>query len=96
MGLVGGFLTPLLVGDPNAGAVPLLAYLGLLDLAFFAVAWRRGWTWLAAAAVALSFVWTGYLLTQPPDDALAGGRLRHPARARRLAGPAGRRAGSSA
>ena len=37
------------------------------------IAWRRGWTWLAAAAVALSFVWTGYLLTRPPDDALAAG-----------------------
>ena len=60
MGLVGGFLTPLLVGDPDAGAVPLLAYLALLDLALFAIAWRRGWTWLAAAAVLLSFVWTGY------------------------------------
>src|SRR6185436_872914 len=36
-------------------------------------AWRRGWTWLAAAAVLLSFVWSGYVLTKPPDDALAGG-----------------------
>ncbi|HYI64507.1 MAG TPA: DUF2339 domain-containing protein [Allosphingosinicella sp.] len=73
MGLVGGFLTPLLVGNSNAGAVPLLAYLALLDLALFAIAWRRGWTWLAAAAVALSFVWTGYLLTRPREDALAAG-----------------------
>lgn len=73
MGLIGGFLTPLLVGNANAGAVPLLAYLALLDLAVFVIAWRRGWTWLAAAAVALSFVWTGYLLTRPPADALAAG-----------------------
>lgn len=73
MGLVGGFLTPLLVGNPDAGAVPLLAYLALLDLALFAIAWRRGWTWLAAAAVGLSFLWTGWLLTQPPADALAAG-----------------------
>ena len=73
MGLTGGFLTPLLVGDPDAGAVPLVAYLGLLDLALFLIAWRRGWTWLAAAAVVLSFVWSGYLLAQPPDDALAAG-----------------------
>jgi uncharacterized membrane protein len=73
MGLVGGFLTPLLVGNPNAGAVPLLAYLALLDVAIFALAWRGGWTWLAAAATLLSFVWTGYLLSRPPDDALAAG-----------------------
>jgi len=73
MGLVGGFLTPLLVGDANSGAVPLLAYLMVLDLALFALAWRRGWTWLAAAATVLSFVWTGWLLGRPPDDALAAG-----------------------
>jgi uncharacterized membrane protein len=73
MGLIGGFLTPLLVGKPEAGAIPLLAYLTLLDIALFAIAWRRGWTWLAAAAVLLSFVWSGYLLTRPHDDALAGG-----------------------
>ncbi len=73
MGLTGGFLTPLLVGDPDAGAVPLLAYLALLNLAIFVIAWRRGWTWLAAAAVALSFVWSAYLLVQPPEDALAAG-----------------------
>ena len=73
MGLTGGFLTPLLVGDPDAGAVPLLAYLALLNLAIFLIAWRRGWTWLAAAAVALSFVWSAYLLVQPAEDALAAG-----------------------
>jgi len=73
MGLIGGFLTPMLVGKPSASAIPLLAYLTLLDLALFAMAWRRGWTWLAAAAVLLSFVWSGYVLTKPPADALAGG-----------------------
>jgi uncharacterized membrane protein len=73
MGLIGGFLTPLLVGNNDSGALPLLAYLALLDLALFAIAWRRGWTWLAAAAVLLSFLWTGFLLTRPPDDALAAG-----------------------
>lgn len=73
MGLIGGFLTPMLVGNPDAGAAPLLAYLALLDLAIFVIAWRRGWTWLAASAVALSFVWTAFLTTRPPDDALAAG-----------------------
>lgn len=73
MGLIGGFLTPLLVGDPDAGALPLLAYVALLDAALFAVAWRRGWGWLAIAAVLLSFAWTFYLLTGLPADAMAAG-----------------------
>ena len=38
MGLIGGFLTPILVGDPDAGALPLLFYIALLDAALFAVA----------------------------------------------------------
>lgn len=73
IGLVGGFLTPLLVGDPSAGALPVLAYLALLDIALFAVAWRRDWGWLAAAAVAGSFAWTGYFVLEAPSDALAAG-----------------------
>jgi uncharacterized membrane protein len=74
MGLTGGFLTPLLVGDPDSSPVPLLAYLALLNAALFGLAQRRGWGWLAAAAVALSFVWTAVLLIEPdPGDALAGG-----------------------
>ena len=74
MALVGGFLTPLLVGNLEAGALPLLAYLALLDIALFLLAWRRRWTWLAAAAVVLSFVWTGFLIAQPgPRDALHSG-----------------------
>jgi uncharacterized membrane protein len=73
MGTVGGFLTPWLVGDPESGALPILAYIALLNAAVFALAWRRGWTWLAAGAVALSFVWTGYLILRPLPDALAAG-----------------------
>jgi uncharacterized membrane protein len=73
MGLAGGFATPLLVGDPASGAVPLLGYLALLDIALFALASRRGWTWLAAGAVLLSLVWSGLLLGQPRGDALAAG-----------------------
>lgn len=74
MGLVGGFLTPLLVGRQSDSVAPLLAYLALLDLALFALAWRRGWTWLAAAATVLSFVWTFYIVTvRSPEDAVLGG-----------------------
>lgn len=73
MGMIGGFLTPLLVGDPEAGAVPLLVYLALLDAALFALAWRRGWGWLGVAAILLSFAWSGSLLFAPAEDAIAGG-----------------------
>jgi uncharacterized membrane protein len=41
LGLIGGFLTPALVGRPGASVVPLLAYLALLDLAIFLLARRR-------------------------------------------------------
>jgi uncharacterized membrane protein len=74
MGLAGGFATPLLVGDANAGAVPLLAYLALLDIALFAVASRRGWSWLVASGVLLSFGWTTFLIfAKPADNAAVGG-----------------------
>lgn len=73
LGLAGGFATPALVGDPSVSAVPLLIYVGLLDVALFALAQRRGWTWLALAATLLSFVWTGWTLAGPPHFAVAGG-----------------------
>lgn len=73
MGLVGGFLTPLLVGEKSDTAVPLLSYLALLDVALFVIAGRRGWGWLAAAASLLSFLWGGYVLFWDPQDAVFGG-----------------------
>lgn len=73
LGLIGGFLTPWLVGDAGAGALPLLAYIALLDIAVFAIAWRKGWGWLAGVAVLASFAWTGALLFGSPQDAVAAG-----------------------
>ncbi|HYJ81247.1 MAG TPA: DUF2339 domain-containing protein [Allosphingosinicella sp.] len=73
MGLVGGFVTPLLVGERSETAIPLLTYLALLDVALFTLAGRRGWTWLAAAAALLSFGWSAALLTWDAPDALAAG-----------------------
>jgi uncharacterized membrane protein len=73
MGLAGGFAIPYLVGDRSESAVPLLVYLALLDGALFTIAGRRGWTWLAAAATLVSFVWMLPLLFWAPADALAGG-----------------------
>ncbi|MFL6862530.1 MAG: DUF2339 domain-containing protein, partial [Allosphingosinicella sp.] len=73
MGLVGGFLTPLLVGEKSDSAIPLLTYLALLDVALLALAGRRGWTWLAATAALASFLWGGGLLFSTPFDAMAAG-----------------------
>lgn len=74
LGMIGGFLTPWLVGDPDAGAPPLLAYIALLNVAVFWIAWRRGWGWLAGVAVLASFAWTAVFLFRPsPEDAVAAG-----------------------
>lgn len=73
MGLAGGFLTPLLVGDPDADALTLLGYLALLDVAIFVIAWRKRWTWLAAAGVVLSFAWSLAVISGPAADALLAG-----------------------
>jgi len=74
MGLAGGFLTPLLVGSANDSVGPLLVYLGLLDLALFALAMRRGWWWLALGSVAASFVWSVTIVTlAPSESAVAAG-----------------------
>ena len=73
LGLIGGFLTPWLVGAPAVGALPLLAYLALLNVAVFAIAWHRKWGWLAGVAVLASFAWTAGLLFGPPDDAVMAG-----------------------
>lgn len=73
LGLIGGFATPLLVGDRAPGALILLACFALLDLAAFALAWRRGWSRIAGLAVLLSFAWSGWFLLGAPADAAAAG-----------------------
>jgi uncharacterized membrane protein len=73
MGLAGGFAIPYLVGDRSESAIPLLVYLALLDVALFGVAARRGWTWLAAAATLVSFLWMLPLLFWSAPNALAAG-----------------------
>src|SRR4029079_5481632 len=57
LGLVGGFLTPVLVstGQPNARL--LFAYLALLQAGLLAVSRRRGWAPLGALTLLAALAW---------------------------------------
>lgn len=70
MALIGGFAAPMVAGYDSGGIVPLLLYLGLLIGALFGLSVLRGWAWLAWAALAAGFGWTG-LLTLTLDRSAA-------------------------
>lgn len=63
LGLLGGFLTPVLIGSNVDNPVALFSYITLLDLGLFAVIWHRRWhhlTLLAAVAtLAIQMGWWG-------------------------------------
>jgi uncharacterized membrane protein len=58
LGLVGAFITPLLIstGPPNYWA--LYIYIAVVTAAAFMLARMRMWLWLAVTAVAFGFFWT--------------------------------------
>jgi uncharacterized membrane protein len=58
LGLVGAYLAPLLVATTAPNYWALTLYLAVVTAASFALARARLWRWLAAAAVALSVLWT--------------------------------------
>ncbi len=72
-GLIGGLLTPALVGSNEPNAVALFSYLFLLFGGVLTVLSRRGWWTMAGLALAGLFVWTGfwYLFAFDGDDAFA-------------------------
>src|SRR4029078_12293113 len=57
LGLVGAYVTPLLIstGEPNYWA--LYIYLAVVTAAAFALARMRLWRWLAVTAVGFGFFW---------------------------------------
>lgn len=59
-GLIGGLLTPALVGSDQPNAPILFTYLFLLFAAMLFTLVRRGWWELAVASLAGIFLWTGY------------------------------------
>lgn len=71
-GLLGGLLTPALVGSASPDAVPLFTYLFLLSGVMFAVLARNGWWGLAALTLGGLYLWTWYWVAFmfAPDDAL--------------------------
>src|SRR5262249_61776309 len=58
LGLVGAYLTPLLVASEHPDYWSLYIYLAVVTAAAFALARVRMWRWLAITAVAFSAAWT--------------------------------------
>ncbi len=71
-GLLGGLLTPALVGSPDPNAMVLFTYLFLLFSGMLLILARKGWWTLAAIALIGVFLWTGfwYYAAFAPGDAL--------------------------
>jgi uncharacterized membrane protein len=65
LGMVGGFLTPVLVGsgEPNAGV--LFSYLIALTIGLFTVVRRQKWWWLAWPTLGAAFLWVFIWLGGP-------------------------------
>jgi uncharacterized membrane protein len=58
LGLVGAFVTPLIVSTAEPSYWALYLYLAVVTAASFALARMRHWRWLAITAVALGALWT--------------------------------------
>ena len=67
LGMVGGFLTPVLLATGEDNAAELFGYVALLDLGLVAVALRRRWQYLvplaAAGTVVMQVGWTARFFT---------------------------------
>ena len=70
LGLVGGFVTPLLMGAQAPSTALLFAYLYLLFAAAMIVIRQRNWWLLSLPTLAGVFLWTGYWLVAgfAPDE----------------------------
>src|SRR5262249_57064367 len=58
LGLVGAYVTPLLVASDKPDYWALYLYLAIVTAAAFALARVRMWRWLAITAVVFSALWT--------------------------------------
>ena len=82
LGLVGAYVTPLLVASDHPDYWALYLYLAVVTAAAFALARLRLWRWLAVTAIVFAFLWTFPGIVDGRVDALAAhafhvrGRLR--------------------
>ena len=58
IGLIGAYVTPILVASEAPDYWALYIYLAIVTAAAFALARARLWQWLAIGAIVLSFLWT--------------------------------------
>ncbi len=58
LGLIGAFVTPLIVSTETPNYLALYLYLAVVTAAAFALARTRLWRWLAVSAVIASVLWT--------------------------------------
>jgi uncharacterized membrane protein len=65
VGLIGGYLTPLLVRTGSGEASKLFAYLLVLQIGLLAVSKKRAWWPIAGASLAAGLLWVGVWLAQP-------------------------------
>ncbi len=65
VGLIGGYLTPLLVRTGSGDASKLFAYLLVLEIGLLAVSKKRAWWPIAGASFAAGLLWVGIWLSQP-------------------------------
>jgi uncharacterized membrane protein len=72
VGLIGGYLTPLLVRTGSGEASKLFAYLLVLQIGLLAVSKKRAWWPIAGASLAAGLLWVAVWLAQPykPGDGL--------------------------
>ncbi len=70
MGVVGAFVTPLLVSSQHPAYWALILYLSIVTAAALALARVRLWRWLAVTAIVLSLLWMLLSVIEPDLDTL--------------------------
>ncbi len=70
LGLVGAYVTPLLVASDHPDYWPLYIYLAVVTAAAFALARLRLWRWLAITAIVFAVMWTFPGIVDARVDAL--------------------------